>query len=320
MIRVAVLDDWQRVAEASADWAPLRARAEVAFFHDAFSGEDDAAARLQPFDVLMAMRERTAFPASLVAQLPKLRMFSMTGGRAASSDFAAMRARGVVVTGTSGGGTGSATSELALALMLAAARNIPQADAAVRRGGFQAGVAPGYELKGRVLGLLGLGKLGRAMAGFGRALGMTSVAWSPNLTPERAAEGGAEAVTKEALFERSDVVSIHLVLSAATRGIVGAAELGRMKPGALLINTSRGPLVDEAALLSALDARRIAAALDVFDQEPLPAGHPLRTAPNTVLTPHLGYGSQATFRDFYRESVENVLAFLDGRPIREIPA
>lgn len=319
-MRVAVLDDWQRVAEISADWTPLRARAEVVFFHEAFASEDEAAEKLLPFDVLLAMRERTAFPASLVRRLTGLKMFNMTGGAAATSDFVAMRAQGVVVTGTGRAGTGSATSELALALMLAAARNIPQADASVRRGRFQEGVAPGYELKGKVLGLIGLGRLGSAMAGFGRMLGMETVAWSPHLTMERAAEGGAVLVSKGELLARSDVVSIHMVLSERTRGLVGTADLARMKHGALLINTSRGPLVDEAAMVAALEAGRIHAALDVFDREPLQPGHRLLTAPNTVLTPHLGYVSVAALRDHYRASIENVLAFLDGTPIRVIPA
>ncbi len=320
MIKIAVLDDWQRIAEQSADWAPLRARAAVTMFHEAFAGEDDAAQKLADFEVVMAMRERTAFPASLVRRLPKLKLFSLTGMRAASVDMAALRAQGVVITGTDGGGTGTATAELALALMLAAARGIPQADAAMRRGGFQDGVAPGYELSGRTLGLLGLGKLGQAMARYGAVLGMTCIAWSQNLTPEKAAAGGAAYVSKQDLLSRSDVLGVHLVLSDRTRGILGAAELAAMKPGALLINTSRGPLVDEAALVAALAAGRISAALDVYDREPLSADHPFRRLPNTVLTPHLGYGSIATFRDFYRQSIENVLAFLDGAPTRVLVA
>jgi phosphoglycerate dehydrogenase-like enzyme len=319
MTKVAVLDDWQRIATDCADWSKLRAKAEVKFFHDAFSDEDDAAERLKDFDILMAMRERTAFPASLVKRLPKLRLFAMTGVRGSSIDMNAMRAQGVTITGTGGGGTGTATAELALALMLAASRNIAQADAAMRRGGFQDGVAPGYELYGKTLGLLGLGKLGQSMARFGAVLGMKMIAWSQNLTPDKATAGGATYVTKNTLLGEADVLSIHLVLSERTRGIVGAAELARMKPGALLINTSRGPLVDEAALVAALQSGRIFAALDVYDREPLQADHPLRRLPNTLLSPHLGYGSIATFRDFYRESIENVVAFLEGAPIRVLP-
>jgi len=315
-VKVAVLDDWQRIAETYADWTALRSRAEVVFFHDAFSNADDAAQRLHDFEVLMAMRERTAFPESLVRRLPKLRLFSMTGSRGGSVDMAAMRAQGVTITGTSAGGTGTSTSELALALMLASARNIALADAAMRRGGFLEDVAPGYELYGKVLGLVGLGRLGQSMAQYGAVLGMKVIAWSRNLTPDRAAAAGAVYAAKEELLATSDVVSLHLVLSDRTRGILGAAELARMKAGALLINTSRGPLVDEKALIAALEAGRISAALDVYDREPLSADHPFRRLPNTLLTPHIGYGSIATYRDFYREAVENVLAFLDGKPIR----
>jgi phosphoglycerate dehydrogenase-like enzyme len=318
-MKIAVLDDWQRIAAQCADWTKLRAKAEVTFFHDAFASEDEAAQTLSDFDILMAMRERTAFPASLVRRLPKLRLFAMTGTRGSSIDMAAMRAQGIAITGTGGGGTGTATAELALTLMLAAARNIAQADATMRRGGFQDGVAPGYELHGKVLGLMGLGKLGQSMARYGAVLGMNVIAWSQNLTPEKAASGGASYVSKDELLARADIVSLHLVLSDRTRGIVGAPELARMKPGALLINTSRGPLVDETALIAALESGRISAALDVYDREPLPRDHPFRRLPNTLLSPHLGYGSIATFRDFYRESVENVLAFLDGAPIRVVP-
>jgi phosphoglycerate dehydrogenase-like enzyme len=316
MPKVAVLDDWQGVAESSADWAPLRARADVVMFREPFASEDDAAAKLQDFDVVMVMRERTAFPASLVRRLKRLRLFSLTGSRAASVDMEALRAQGVTITYTEGGGTGTATAELALALMLAALRHVPRADAAIRAGGFQNGVPPGEEAHGKTLGVIGLGHLGRKMAQYGAALGMRVMAWSQNLTPEKAAEASVTYVPKDILLAQSDVVSLHLVLSARTRGIIGARELACMRPGALLINTSRGPLVDEPALIAALQAGRIRAALDVYDNEPLPADHPLRSAPNTVLTPHLGYGTVATFRDFYRQSVENVLAFLGGTPIR----
>ena len=320
MPKIAVLDDWQGVAEASADWAPLRARAEVVMFQEAFADENDAAARLADFDILMAMRERTPFPATLVRRLPKLRLFSLTGARARSVDMAALRAQGVTITTTSGGGTGTATAELALTLMLGALRHLPVADATIRAGGFQNGVPAGEEAHGKTLGLIGLGHLGRMMADYARVLGMTITAWSQNLTPEKAAEAGVTYLSKEALLAQSDVVSIHLVLSDRSRGIIGAGDIARMRHGALLINTSRGPLIDEAALVAALQEGRIRAALDVYDREPLPPDHPLRTAPNTVLTPHLGYGSAATFRDFYRESIENVLGFLDGNPIRVMEA
>jgi len=315
-MRVAVLDDWQRIAEGSADWSPLKARAEVVFFHEAFASEDEAAAKLADFDVLMTMRERTAFPSSLVARLPRLKLFAMTGQRGSTLDLAGMMKRGITVSFTSGSDTGNGTAELALGLMMAAARNIVQGDAAIRAGRFQEGVAAGPELAGKTLGLIGLGRIGQNMARFGKAIGMEILAWSPNLTEARAAEGGATFCAKDELLARADVVSLHIVLSDRTRGLLGARELGLMKSGAILINTSRGPLVDEAALIAALQAGGIIAALDVYDREPLPSDHPLRRLPNTVLTPHLGYGTSQTFAEFYRQGIENVLAFLDGAPIR----
>jgi phosphoglycerate dehydrogenase-like enzyme len=224
--------------------------------------------------------------------------------------------KGVTVSTTEGGGTGSATAELALALMLAAVRRIPLADTEIRAGRFQEKVPCGYELQGRTLGLAGLGKLGSSMAHFGHALGMQIIAWSQNLTADAAKAQGATLVSKEELFSRADVVSVHLVLSPRSRGIVAAPELARMKQGAVLINTSRGPLIDEAALIATLKAGRIVAALDVYDREPLPVDHPLRSLPNTVLTPHIGYVVDEAMRNFYRQSIENMLAFLDGKPIR----
>jgi phosphoglycerate dehydrogenase-like enzyme len=318
MTKIAVLDDWQGVARTSADWSALEAKAEVAFFHEAFADEEDAARRLADFDVVMAMRERTAFPATLVRRLPKLRLFSLTGKRASSVDMQALQAQGVTITTTSGGDTGAGTAELALLLMLAAARNLPRADASIRAGRFQEGVPPGTELEGKCLGLIGLGRLGRRMARYGAALGMEVIAWSQNLTPAAALEAGASHVPLDELLGRADVVSLHLVLSPRSRGLIGAAQLARMKPGAILVNTSRGPLVDEAALIEALGAGRITAALDVYDREPLRPDHPFRTMPNTVLTPHLGYVTRSAMQDFYQQSVENVLAFLAGHPIRVV--
>jgi phosphoglycerate dehydrogenase-like enzyme len=319
MTKVAVLDDWQGVAKTSADWSKLMARAEVVFFDQAFADENDAAAKLADFDIVLSMRERTPLPGSLINRLPKLRMLGMTGARNASLDTAACTARGVVVCNTQGGGgTEAATAELALGLLIGAARGIPAGDANIRAGNFQEGVPVGINLAGKTLGLLGLGRLGSHMARYGRALNMNLLAWSQNLTAEKAQAQGATYVTKEDLFSRSDAVSVHLVLSERTRGLVGAAELARMKSGAILINTSRGPIVDEKALLDALQARRIVAALDVFDREPLPPHHPLRSAPNTVMTPHLGYGVQDTWLHFYPQSMENALAFLDGKPVRVV--
>lgn len=316
MVKVGVLDDWQDVARGSADWSKLQARAEVVFFPDAFPTEDAAAAGLADFEILLAMRERTHFTGSLLRRLPKLRMLGTTSARTLSLDMATATERGIVVCNTGSGPGLAATAELALGLLIAAARGLAAGDAAIRTGGFQRGVPVGIALEGKTLGLLGLGRLGSKMAHYGQALGMETIAWSQNLTEEKAKAAGAQLVVKDELLARSDAVSIHLVLSDRTRGLVGRAEIGRMKQGAILVNTSRGPIVDEAALLDAVKAGRIVAALDVFDQEPLPQGHPLRSAPNTVMTPHLGYGVRETWAQFYPESVENALAFLDGKPIR----
>jgi phosphoglycerate dehydrogenase-like enzyme len=317
MTRVAVLDDWQGVARQSADWAPLEARAELVFFGEAFADEDAAAAALAEFDIILSMRERTPLPASLIDRLPKLRMLGITGQRNLSLDLEACQARGIVVSHTTTkGGASAATAELALGLLIAAARGIPAGDAAMRRGGFQGGVPVGIGLAGKTLGVIGLGRLGSHMARYGQALGMAVLAWSQNLTPEAAQAAGAEYASKAALLARSDAVSLHLVLSPRSRGILGRADLARMKPGAILINTSRGPLIDETALVEAVASGRIIAGLDVFDREPLPPDHPLRRAANAVLTPHIGYGVAETWAEFYPQSVENALAFLDGRPIR----
>ena len=316
-VKVAVLDDWQGVARANADWAKLEARADLTIFPEAFADEDDAVAKLADFEIVLSMRERTPLPASLINRLPKLRMLGMTGARNASLDTAACTARGIPVCNTSGGSyADSATAELALGLLLAAARGIPAGDANLRSGKFQQGVPVGIGLAGKTMGIMGLGRLGGYMATYCKALRMDVIAWSQNLTAERAAEVGATLVSKDELMSRSDAISIHLVLSPRSRGLVGAADIARMKPGAILINTSRGPIVDGAALLAALNERRIVAALDVFDREPLPVNDPLRSAPNTVLMPHLGYGVQETWDGFYPQMLENTLAFLDGKPMR----
>jgi phosphoglycerate dehydrogenase-like enzyme len=317
-MRVAVLDDWQNIAEHVADWSALRTRAEVVFFKNAFANEDEVATQLQDFDILMPMRERTAFPDSLIARLPKLKFFAMTGKRAAAIDFAALARRGVAMSYSLDGGHGEATAELTLALLLAAARFVPAADAAIRAGGFQDGVPAGFQLAGKTIGLIGLGRLGSRVARYAQALDMKVLAWSPNLTATRAAAAGAELSARDELLQNSDIVSLHMVLSPKTHGMIGAPELALMRSGAILINTSRAALVDEAALIEALSANRLVAGLDVFEQEPLPADHPLRRLPNTVLTPHLGYGSIEAFRSFYSQGIENVLAFLDGAPIRRL--
>ncbi len=317
MTKIAVLDDWQGVARGSADWSPLMAKAEVVFFDRAFRDETDAAEKLADFEIVLSMRERTPLPGSLIERLPKLRMLGITGASNRSLDVSACTARGVVVCNTGTAARG-ATAELALGLLLAAARAIPAADANVRAGRFQEGLPVGVSLAGKTIGIVGLGSLGSLMAQYCQALSMNVLAWSQNLTAEKAAAAGAALVSKEELFSRSDAVSIHLVLSPRSRGLIGAPDLARMKPGAILVNTSRGPIVDEPALLEALHRGHIVAALDVYDREPLPIDHPLRSAPNTVMTPHLGYGVQETWKEFYGQSLENALAFLEGRPVRVI--
>jgi len=317
MTRVAVLDDWQQFAQASTDWSPLQARAEVRFFHNVFGDEQEAAAALADFDIIIALRERTPFPASLIERLPKLRMFAFTGVRGGKIDFKALLARGIAISYTDGSG-GAATAELALGLMLAAVRRIAAGDAALRAGRFQEGVAPGFTLGGKTLGIIGLGRIGSLVARYANALGMQVIAWSRNLTPERALAAGARLVTKDELLRGADIVTLHVLLSEETRNLIGRAEIASMKPGALLVNTSRSRLVDQGALLEATNAGRILAAVDVYDTEPLAADDPLRKSANTVLTPHLGYGSTETLQTYYRQSIENILAFLDGSPIRVI--
>jgi phosphoglycerate dehydrogenase-like enzyme len=243
-------------------------------------------------------------------------MIALTGGRTWTMDFDALNARGIVVSHTGGTQSTATTAELTLGLLLSATRYIPTADASMRKGGFQGGVPVGQVLEGKTLGVIGLGKIGSKMARYGQALGMRVLAWSQNMTEEKAAAARAKLVDKATLLTESDAISLHVVLSERTRGIIGAQDLARMKPGAILVNTSRGPLVDEAALVERLKTGKLIAALDVYGQEPLPADHPLRKLPNTVLTPHLGYCTREVYAQFYGDSIENVLAFLDGKPIR----
>jgi phosphoglycerate dehydrogenase-like enzyme len=317
MTRVAVLDDWQGVARGAADWKPLQARADVVFFADAFADADDAAAKLADFDIVLSMRERTPLPGSLIDRLPKLRMLGMTGARNASLDTPACTARGIPVCATQGGGySDSATAELALGLLIAAARGLAVGDAAIRAGGFQMGVPVGIGLAGKTLGVIGLGRLGSYMTTYCKALRMNVIAWSQNLTAEKAEAAGARLVSKDELMATADAISIHMVLSDRSRGLVSGADIARMKHGAILVNTSRGPIIDEAAMLEALQAGKIVAALDVYDREPLPVDHPLRKAPNTVLAPHLGYCVKETWDGFYPQMIENALAFMDGKPVR----
>jgi phosphoglycerate dehydrogenase-like enzyme len=312
MTTVAVLDDYQGVAAGLADWGSLPDGTDVTFFSDHLDDEDALVDRLESYDVLVLMRERTPLRRPLIPRLPRLRLVVTTGMRNASIDLDAAREHGVVVCGTPGGTPG--TVELAWALILAVVRHLRAEDARMRAGGWQHTL--GTDLGGAVLGLLGLGRLGRAMVPVARAFGMDVIAWSQNLTDETAAEGGTVRVDKDELFARSDVLSVHLVLSDRTRGLVGAAELGLMKPTAFLVNTSRGPIVDEAALVEALRTGRIAGAgLDVYDQEPLPAGHPLLSAPNTVLTPHIGFVTRGTYGAWYPEAVDAIAAYLSGAPV-----
>ena len=314
--RVAILDDYQEVALASADWT-LDDRVDITVFSDHIHEEGPLVARLEPFEVIVAMRERTAFPESVLAKLPNLKLLITTGPFNAVIDVAAAQQRGIVVSGT--GGAGAATPELTWGLILAVTRGIAAEDAGVRQGRWQLGIGP--ELMGSTLGILGLGRTGPRISHYAHAFDMKVLAWSQNMTAERAAESGAELVSRQELFERSDIVTVHLKLSERTTGIVGAAELAALGPKGYLVNTSRGPIVDEAALVAALHAGTIAgAALDVYDVEPLPPGHPYLTAPNTVLTPHIGYVSEVAYAAFYGDVVEDIAAWLDGAPIRIIDA
>jgi phosphoglycerate dehydrogenase-like enzyme len=314
-VRAAVLDDYGLVAAGLGPWERLNGRAEVEFFGDHLDDEDALAARLEPFEVLVAMRERTPLPRSLLERLPALRLIVTTGMANASIDLEAARARGITVCGTASRGGGPV--ELTWALVLGLVRRLREEDAAVRAGGWQQAV--GGDLEGRQLGLLGLGRLGTRVAAVGSAFGMRVVAWSAHLTDADAEAAGARRVELDELLRTSHVVSIHLRLSDRTRGLLGRRELGLLRPDAILVNTSRGPIVDEGALVDALRCGAIAGAgLDVFDAEPLPAGHPLRTAPRTLLTPHLGYVTEATFRTMFADAVQDIEAFLDGAPVREL--
>lgn len=312
MARIAVLDDYQDVALRMADWSALQGAHEVVVFHSPFKSEDEAARALADFDVLGVMRERTPFPRSMFQKLPRLRLMVTTGKRNAAIDMAAAAEHGVLVCYT--GGAGQPTAELTFGLILALARHIPEEARNMREGRWQTTL--GFDLNGRTLGLLGLGNLGGHAARIGRAFGMQVIAWSENLTEARAAECGARRVSREALFREADVVSIHTLLSKRTRGLVGAGDLALMKPTALLINTSRGPIVQEDALLEALRSSRIAGyGGDVYEVEPLPAEHPLRREPRALLTPHIGYVTEETYKVFYGQMVAAIEAWLAGKPI-----
>ena len=315
MTRVAILDDYQDVALSVADWKSLGPEVAVQAFHERLVGEDVLVKRLADFEVIVAMRERTHFPRSVLERLPKLKLLVTTGMRNVAIDAKAAAELGIVVSGT--GMLTPPTAELTWGLILALARHIPEEAQHMRSGGWQTTVGVG--LHGKILGVLGLGKLGSEVARVGRALQMEVIAWSQNLTAENASSVGATRVEKDELFQRADFVTIHLILSKRTRGLVTARELALMKPGAYLINTSRGPIVEERALIDVLTNRKIAgAALDVYDEEPLPEKHSLRRLDNVVLTPHLGYVTIENYRRAYGEAVEDIRAFLAGNPIRTI--
>ena len=307
---MAVLDDYQDVARTIVAWPD---EVEVVSFIDHLADVDEIVARLAGYDVVVAMRERTAFPRGLLERLPDLRLLVTTGPRNAAIDVAAANELGIVVSGTWGIVTN--TAELTWALILGVARRLPDEVAAVRAGGWQQGV--GSDLHGRTVGLLGVGNIGSLVAKVGQAFGMNVVAWSANLTEERAAGLGVRRVEKDELFRTADIVSIHLVLSDRTHHLVGAPELALMKPTAFLINTSRGPIIDDAALIDALERGAIAGAgLDAFEVEPLPPDHPYRRLPTVVATPHIGYVTADCYRIFYDQIVEDVVAFLAGEPVR----
>jgi D-3-phosphoglycerate dehydrogenase len=314
--RLAILDDYQRVALTMADWSAVEAQCSITVFDRPFQSLDETAAALAGFEIVCLMRERTRFPRALIERLPSLKLIVFTGSILRSLDVDAARDRGITVCHTRGGQTEYPTAELTWALLLAAARHLTCEDRAMKSGGWQ--TTMGVTLKGRTLGVLGLGRIGSRVVSFGRAFGMSVIAWSANLTDQRATDAGAQLVSKEDLFRLSDVVSIHVVSGERTRGLVGRQELALMKREAILVNTARGPIVDEAALIEALQQKRIRAGLDVFDEEPLPRDHVLRTFDNVVLTPHLGYVSLEVYRVYFADVVEAVLAYLAGTPVRAV--
>jgi phosphoglycerate dehydrogenase-like enzyme len=314
-MRLSILDDYQGVALNMANWSPLDRRVDIVVERKPFGSEDDAARALADSEIVVAMRERTPFQRSLVERLPKLKLLITTGMRNAALDLAALRDRGVMVCGTEGGGLD--TAELTWGLILGAARRIAEDHRSMREGLWQTRI--GNRIEGKTLGVLGLGRLGSAVARVGLAFNMKVIAWSPNLTTERAAAAGVERVDKEALFRDSDVLSVHVVLGPRSRGLVGRSDIMLMKKSAILVNTSRGPIVDTDAVIEALASGRLGyAAFDVYDREPLPPEHPLRRAPNVLLTPHIGYVTEENYRSSYPQIVENVVAFLDGKPVRVI--
>jgi len=315
--RCAIIDDYQNVALKLADWPKVTKDVEIKVFTEAVRRSDaDTINDLKDFDIVVMMRERTRFPRAVIDGLPKLKLLITTGAYNASIDIKACQERGIVVSGT--GGFGNPTTGITFGLILELTRRIGWEHARMKSGVLWQNTL-GMDIEGKTLGVLGLGKLGARAAGVGKAFGMKVIAWSQNLTPERCKEVGVEYSTKEDLFRNADVVTIHLVLSDRTRGLVGANELGSMKKSAYIVNTSRGPIIDEKALLDALNKKQIAGAgLDVFDVEPLPLDHPYRKMDNVVITPHLGYVSQQNYEKYYPDIVDNIRGFLDGKPTRVV--
>ncbi|WP_440090246.1 D-2-hydroxyacid dehydrogenase family protein [Pseudomonas fragariae (ex Marin et al. 2024)] len=315
-LTIAVLDDWQNVASNVVDWSPLRSIGEVSFLHEFPADTAVMVQRLRDFDVICVMRERTLFDEALLSQLPRLKLLTTGGMRNAAIDVEAAKRLNITVCGTDS--YKHAAPELTWALIMGITRNLVAEANSLRAGHWQVGL--GSDLHGKTLGILGLGSIGKWIARYGQAFGMKVIAWSQNLTPEVAAECGVTYVSKQALFEQSDVLSVHLVLSDRSRGLVDAEALGRMKPGAFIVNTSRGPIIDEAAMIETLQQRRIAgAALDVFDVEPLPENHPFRTLDNVLATPHIGYVTENNYQTFYGRMIENIQAWHAGSPIRVFP-
>lgn len=308
LIKIAILDDYQNVALKMADWSALRSRASIEVFSDSISNPDDLVARLLPFDVICVMRERTPLPRGIIERLPQLKLIVSTGPKNSSIAIDAAEERGIVVKNTRGSLT--APIELTWALIMASARNLTLEAASLRAGGWQQGL--GHELKGKTLGVLGLGRIGGKIARIAQAFEMKVITWSDRTTEQQAAEVGATLVPKEQFFAQADILTIHLVLVDATRGLVGANELAQMKPTSWLVNTSRGPIVDQGALIQALKEKRLAgAALDVFNVEPLPEDHPFRTLDNVLATPHLGYVSREQYEGYYSDTVQNIATWLD---------
>lgn len=313
-MRLAIINDYQKLALETADWGRLPDSIEIDVFHDQLTEGQEAAVRLQPYDIIVTAREETTFDRALVDSLPNLKLLVFHGARNAALDLNALCTRGVAVCGTGYGYT-NGTVELAWALILGLVKRLPQEDAAIRAGRWGAGLP--FGLTGKKLGVLGLGTLGSGVARVGRALDMDVIAWSQNLTEERCREVGVVKVDKETLLRESDILSVHVILSERTRGLITATDLALMKPSSYLINTSRGPIIDESALITALEGERIAGAgLDVFDIEPLPDGHPFRRLPNVLVTSHIGGRTYENFAARYADCLEDVLAWLDGTPIR----